>query len=282
MTGGLMGRHARQDDSTSDAGGGAATAIEDPIVIEVDAFEGEAPRKINLRNPAPFGYTTAVTLGLVALVDRADSAMVGGVLPTLQDYFGFGDGMAGVLLSAPSLAALLLVVPAGRLADTKSRKRLLSVVILAWGLLTFGAAAAPTFALFFLARVLLGVATPLNIPASASIVGDMYRSEARTKAFAVVRVMEYLGFPVGVAIGGIIGQTLGWRPAFLIAGIPAILLSGYIALRLREPRRGLADDLTVQAERAGIPVVAAEESEHAGFSTAADPDEPLSVAHAED
>src|SRR6478609_1923838 len=275
-----MGRHASTDPQPSE---GVGDGIADgPLLIQVDAFEGQPPREIDLRNPAPFGYTTAVTLGLVALVDRADSAMVGGLIPTLQKYFGFGDFMAGILLSAPSLAALLLVVPAGRLADTKSRRNLLSVVILAWGLLTFGAAAAPTFALFFLARVLLGIATPLNLPASASIVGDMYRSEARTKAFAVVRVMEYLGFPVGVAIGGIVGQTLGWRPAFLIAGIPAILLSGYIALRLREPRRGLADDLTVQAERAGIPVAVVEADEHVGFGTATEPGESINLEHAED
>ena len=99
------------------------------VRIEVEGFEGEGTRKIDLANPAPFGYSIAFTLGLVALIDRADSAIVGGLLPTLQEYFGFGDTAAGILLSAPSVAALLLVVPAGRLADTRSRKVVLSVVI---------------------------------------------------------------------------------------------------------------------------------------------------------
>lgn len=269
-----MGRHERKDD----AGGGTATA---EVPYEVEAFEGEPKRKINLANPAPFGYSMAFTLGLIALVDRADSAMVGGVLPTLQDYFGFSDRMAGLLLSAPSVAALILVVPAGRLADTRSRKMVLSIVILAWGLLTFGAAAAPTFALFFLARVFLGMATPLNIPASASIVGDTYRSEARTKAFAIVRVMEYLGFPVGVLVGGVVGQTLGWRAAFLIMGVPAILLSIWVAVRLKEPKRGLADRLTVEAERAGLEVATSEDDATAGFDDVADAGDPVNLRHAE-
>jgi MFS family permease len=238
--------------------------------------------RIDLRNPAPFGYGITITLGLIALVDRADSALVGGILPTLQSYFGFGDAWAGIVLSAPSIAALLLVVPAGRLADTRSRKTVLSVVIFVWGLLTFGAAGAPTFALFLLARILLGVATPLNIPASASIVGDLFRSEARTKAFAVLRVMEYLGFPLGVAVGGIVGGTLGWRYAFLIMGVPALVLSGYIAVKLREPRRGLADELTIEAERAGIPVAVVDPDESVGFGAIAEAGEPVNVAHVAD
>ena len=252
------------------------------VRIQVEGSEGEGPRKIDLANPAPFGYSIAFTLGLVALIDRADSAMVGGLLPTLQEYFGFGDTAAGILLSAPSVAALLLVVPAGRLADTRSRKMVLSVVILTWGLLTFGAAAAPTFILFFVARVLLGVATPLNIPASASIVGDAYRTEARTKAFAIVRVMEYLGFPLGVLIGGVVGATLGWRSAFLVAAVPAVLLSAYIALRFREPKRGLADELSIQVERAGLPLAVAEPDEHVGVVLSPEGGVPANRAPAED
>jgi len=270
-----MSRPARDGSPAPDEVGGP------PILVDVDAFEGESPRRIDLRNPAPFGFSIAFTLGLVALVDRADSAMIGGVLPTLQDYFGFGDLWAGLLLSAPSIAALVLVIPAGRLADTRTRKTVIAAVILAWGILTFGAAAAPTFAAFFLVRVLLGMATPLTIPASASIVGDTFRSEARTKAFAIMRVMEYLGFPIGVMVGGIVGGLLGWRPAFLIMGVPALVLSAFVIIRLREPKRGLADDLTLQAERAGVEV-AVSDAEHVGFGEVADAGEAVNLAHVED
>jgi MFS family permease len=248
--------------ATTNAAGGGASSTD----IEVQAFVGRPPQNVDLSNPAPFGFRIAVALGLVAMVDRADSALVGGVLPTLQEYFGISDFTAGILLSAPSVAALLLVVPAGRLADTRNRKALMAIVILIWGLLTFGAAAAPTFGLFLLARILLGVATPLNIPATASMLGDLYRSQARTKAFAVVRVMEYLGFPIGVALGGVIGGALGWRAAFLFMGIPAVLLSAAIALWLREPRRGLADELTVRARDEGV--VTKGSADSAGTATA--------------
>jgi len=277
-----MARDAAGSGSAASQQGEAPGGAVDVIEVEVDAFEGRPPVKVNLANPAPFGYSIAATLGLIALVDRADSALVGGLLPTLQDYFGFGDFAAALLLSTPSVAALLLVIPAGRLADTRSRKTVLAVVIFIWGLLSFGAAAAPTFALLFVARVLLGIATPLTIPASASIVGDTYRSQARTKAFAIVRVMEYLGFPLGVLIGGVVGGAFGWRAAFLVMGVPAILLAVYVVVRFKEPKRGLADDLTVRAERAGLVVEEAEPDEHTGFETVPEAGEPINLEHAED
>jgi len=252
------------------------------VEVEVDAFPGKAPVRIKLGAGAPFGWAPAITLGLVALVDRADSALLGGVLEDLQNDFGFSDSVAGLLLSASSIAALLLVVPAGRLADTRKRTTLISVVIFTWGVLTFGAAAAPTFALFFLARVLLGIATPLTIPASASLAGDFYPTRIRTKAFAILRVMEYLGFPLGVLVGGVASQVWGWRAAFLIMGVPAMLLAAFVAVRLREPRRGVADELTAMAVAAGIdtetvPEPMAEES----FATTLDPGDPINVANAE-
>lgn len=217
--------------------------------LRIDAFPGRRPVDVDLTKAAPFGWWPAIALGMVALVDRADAAVIGGVLKDLQDQFGFSDTTAGWLLSAPSIAALVLVIPAGRAADTRNRKLLIAAVMTVWGFLTFGAAAAPTFALFFLARILLGIATPLTIPASASLAGDLYMSAARTKAFAILRVMEYLGFPLGVLIGGVASQIWGWRAAFLIMGVPALLMAAVIAAFFREPRRGLADELAVAAGR---------------------------------
>ena len=220
--------------------------------LDVEPYAGRGSRRIDLRSAAPFGWTPAVVLGVVALVERADSALVGAVLPHLQEDFGFGDLMAGALNSAPALAALLLVGLAGRLADTRNRKNVLSVVILSWGLLTFGSAAAPTFAAFFVVRLVLGIAAPLEQPASASIAGDLYPTRGRTKAFAILRVLEYLGLPLGVILGGVLADAFGWRTSFLIMGVPAIVLALCVALFFREPRRGLADEITAEGEARGL------------------------------
>ena len=46
-----------------------------------------------------------------------------------------------------------------------------------------------------------------------------------------------LGGTAGQAIGGLIGESHGWRPAFYVVGIPGVIL-GLTALKLEEPPRG--------------------------------------------
>ena len=236
-----------------------ATMVSD-FEVEMEAFPGRGPRRINLKKAAPFGWTSAIMLGGVGLVDRAENTVLAGSLSALKDEFGINELQTGILLSAPSIAALLLVVPAGKFADTRNRTWILSIVIGIWSLLSFGSALAPTFALFFLARLLLGTATPLTIPASASLAGDLYPTAVRSRAFAILRAMEYFGLPLGLVIGGVISDAYGWRAAFLVMGVPALILALTVRFVVREPKRGLADEISQLAEAANAQTTLPENS----------------------
>ena len=240
-------------------GSTGATMVSD-FEVEMEAFPGRGPRRINLKKAAPFGWTSAIMLGGVGLVDRAENTVLAGSLSALKEEFGINELQTGILLSAPSIAALLLVVPAGKFADTRNRTWILSIVIGIWSLLSFGSALAPTFALFFLARLLLGTATPLTIPASASLAGDLYPTAVRSRAFAILRAMEYFGLPLGLVIGGVISQSYGWRTAFLVMGVPALILAITVRFVVREPKRGLADEISQLAEAANAQTTLPENS----------------------
>lgn len=205
---------------------------------------GKPPRRVNLLKSAPLGWSPVFLLGIIALVDRADTSVLGSVAPLIKEEFGAPEILIGFLNSAPTLAAISLVVLAGQLADKANRKLLLTVVIATWALLSFGSAAAPTFFALLIARILLGMATPLSIPASASLVGDLYTTKVRSTAFTVLRGLEYFGLPLGTVLGAKIGEQYGWRASFLVLGVPALFMALVTFLLLREPRRGLADEMT--------------------------------------
>jgi len=68
--------------------------------------------------------------------------------------------------------------------------------------------------------------------------------EKRGKAFSVQQVLVFLGFGIGLAGGGAVAATLGWRWSFLIVGSPGVLIAFFV-YRLREPARGEADRLSL-------------------------------------
>jgi MFS family permease len=218
--------------------------VVEPDLVELDAFVGRPPVVVDVARAAPFGWKPALVLALVAFVDRADAGLVSGVLERLKAEFGFGDAVAGLLLAAPVFAAALLLIPAGVLADTGRRTRILAVVIAAWSLLTLGTGLAPTLAIFFLVRILLGAANPLNQPPAASLIGDYYPPRSRTKAFGLVRVIEYIGLPVGLALGGVLAAAFdSWRAVFFVMALPGLLVIALVLGVLREPVRGVGDRL---------------------------------------
>ena len=68
--------------------------------------------------------------------------------------------------------------------------------------------------------------------------GDYYPAAERGAAFSVQQCLLFVGFGLGVALGGVVGATLGWRAAFLIVGTPGAVIA-VAAYRLREPARWL-------------------------------------------
>jgi predicted MFS family arabinose efflux permease len=73
-----------------------------------------------------------------------------------------------------------------------------------------------------------------------SLLADFYPSERRGRALAIFYAALPLGSALGFGLGGVLGQHLGWRPAFFIAGGPGAVLA-IALLFLRDPERGAFD-----------------------------------------
>lgn len=229
----------------------APTAVQpESRIVKMQAYAEGPPTDVDVAKSAPFGWWPAIIIALAAFIDRAEGAVTLGAAASLQEEFGFNDAFLGVLASAPIVASLLLVIPAGRLADRVKRKNMLVVVMCLWGICTLGAGAAVSLAMFTTFRILLGAATPLNIPPSSSLLGDFYPRKSRTKAFGTLRALENIGLPVGTLVGAVVGGLVGWRVAFFVVAVPALILAAVLAFTLREPRRGVGDEISALDEGA--------------------------------
>ncbi|MFC4123123.1 MFS transporter [Nonomuraea zeae] len=201
---------------------------------------------IDARARAPFGWAPLVVLFIVGLVDRIESNLLSGMLPAIQKEWGFSDTAAGSIPTAAALAAAVVALPAGYLADRFSRTRIIAVVVFLWAVATLGSGLATGFAMFYLMRVLLAAAENIDNPAAGSLLADYYPPVSRAKAYGLTRVTTYLG-GIGTILGGVLADAFSWRTAFLVMVIPGVL-TAVLVWFLREPRRGELDRLVANAD----------------------------------
>ncbi|MGH9261875.1 MAG: MFS transporter, partial [Acidimicrobiales bacterium] len=164
-------------------------------------------------------------LGLVVLVDEVDKNIVRGLIDPLKTEFGVGDFAIGVLLSMQLLFNGIITVPAGYLADRWNRTRAIGTTVIAWSALTAAGAGAFGFVMLVGLRSVLGFGQAVSEPSGASLLGDYYPPEKRGKAFSIQMAMLFVGTGIGVALGGWLGLTLGWRWALVIVALPGLLVA---------------------------------------------------------
>jgi MFS family permease len=181
-------------------------------------------------------------LGLVIMIDQIDQNIVRGVVTPLKDdpHLHITDFKIGLLLSCFVVVNGIITVPAGYLADRWNRTRTIGTTIVGWSGLTALTAAMPNFGSLLAVRSALGFGQAITEPSAASLIGDFYTQEKRGLAFSVQQCLYFIGFGIGIGVGGIVGHLLGWRAAFLLVGTPGVLIAVF-AFKLREPARGEAD-----------------------------------------
>jgi MFS family permease len=179
---------------------------------------------------------------LVCLINYADRSVVGAVAEPLRRELGLTDLQLG-LLSGLSFALLysVLGIPFARLAERHSRVRIIAAATLAWSLMTVLCGTAANYVQLLLMRVGVGVGEAGFMAPASSLLGDHYRKDQRAFATSIMMLGVPFGALIGAMSGGMIAQSLGWRWAFIIMGIPGIFIALLVLLTLREPPRGVVE-----------------------------------------
>jgi len=186
-------------------------------------------------------------LGLVIMIDQVDQNIVRGVATPLQEHFHLSDLQVGILLSSFIAVNGLVSVPAGYLADRWNRTRTVGHTVVAWSAITALTAAAWSYPVLLAIRSALGFGQAITEPSAGSLLADYYPHEERGRAFSIQQCLVFVGFGLGIGLGGLVGDLLGWRAAFLLVGTPGVLIA-LAVYRLKEPRRGHSDRVHLGVE----------------------------------
>ena len=98
---------------------------------------------------------------------------------------------------------------------------------------------AQNFAQLLLARVGVGVGEAGCTPAAHSLIADRVPPERRPGAMAFYALGIPIGSLLGMMIGGVLADTLGWRKAFMLVGLPGVILALVVVVLVKDTGRAV-------------------------------------------
>jgi len=192
-------------------------------------------------------------LFMVNVVNYTDRMVLSVLIEPIKAEFTLSDTQIGFLTGfAFAIFYAIAGVALARRADRTNRVKLISVLLVTWSAMTALTAAAQNFWHLFAARIGVGVGEAGVIPTSNAVITDYFPIDRRSGPLAVFTAGATVGITVGMALGGWVGDHYGWRWAFVIAGVPGLLLAVVVRSVLREPPKGHSDGVVHEADRSSL------------------------------
>ncbi|MDP1598122.1 MFS transporter [Phenylobacterium sp.] len=166
-------------------------------------------------------------------------------------------GLLGGLAFA--LLYTTLGIPIARLAERRSRINIITIAIVIWSLFTALCGMATNFFQLMLFRVGVGVGEAGLSPPAHSLISDYFEPQKRASALSIYSFGIPLGTMFGAVAGGWIAQNLDWRMAFMLVGLPGIIVAILLKVFVKEPPRGYSDRL-VADQVADVPRLEGDET----------------------
>ena len=222
--------------------------------------------------PSPRQAWYAVfVFALALMINFLDRGIITLLVPGIKADLALTDIQISLIMGfAFVFFYVFLGLPIARYADVGTRRTIVGVGIALWSVATALCGMAQSFSQLFLFRVGTGVGEACNGPATFSMMSDLFPHEKLPRAIAVLNFGFMAGTGMALIIGGtvihvlssmppvalpILGTLKAWQMAFVLVGLPGLLVAA-LMWTVKEPvRRGrLMVGATAKARPASIPI----------------------------
>jgi len=205
--------------------------------------------------PAVAWFTVGV-LVLAFIFNIADRIIIALLVEPIKADLDLTDKDMGFVMGpAFALFYAAMGLPIGRAVDKYSRKTIVGIGIFLWSVMTALCGLAQSFFQLFMARVGVAVGEATLSPAAYSMIADSFPKDKLGRALGVYQSGAFLGVGIALIFGGLtiqfastaddfslplIGVLAPWQLAFIVVGLPGVLVAGLMFM-VREPiRQGIA------------------------------------------
>ncbi len=164
-----------------------------------------------------------VTLGLGVFAGALDLGVLSPALPALGAAFGVGPRELAWVFTLYLLANVVSIPIATKLADRYGRRPVYIACVSVFAAGSVVAIAAPSFALFLLARAIQAAGAGGIFPVATAAIGDRVPAERRGAALGLVAATWGLAAVIGPTLGGLITHFISWHWVFAL-NVPLALV----------------------------------------------------------
>jgi EmrB/QacA subfamily drug resistance transporter len=201
----------------------------------------------------PNRWKALALLSVAYLMVVLDLSIVNVALPSIQTDLGFSPEDLQWIVSGYALTFGGFLLLGGRMGDLLGRRLVFMIGLAAFAAFSLLAGFATSPEMLIVARLLQGAAGAILSPSVFSIVSVMFtEGSERNKALGILGAVAGSGAAIGVLLGGVFTQYVGWEWIFFV-NIPIGL--GALLLAPRYVRESRADGLTKHFDTAGAVTV---------------------------
>ncbi len=204
--------------------------------LQPELTDVEAPRKFRV---ATYENGLIIVLSLVVACMLMDRVTVFVLAPFIAKDLHLNNAKIGLLASALSVTIAVSGYLISALAEAKNRRKLVLIICTAgFAIMTFITRLAPSFSFLATCRLITGIADGPMTPLPLSIMSA--ESTPSRRSLNLGFLQNFCPFVLAQMLGPIllvaIATRFGWRDAFFVTGVPALLLVGLMYFFTREPK----------------------------------------------
>ncbi len=190
----------------------------------------------NEREPMSLRRSLMITLAVAWFLSYADRVNMSVASIPMQAEFDWDETTKGLVMGAVFVGYLSSQLIGGWLADRFGAARMLTYSVLSFSLVTLltPLAAGISFGMLIFARIALGVAEGIAVPATYAFIGRWSPPGEVSRMLAIVVSGATIGAPGGLMLSGILVEHYGWQSPFYVFGFLGVFWAMYWHFKAHE------------------------------------------------